>query len=183
MAVAFVRPSRLLYLGGFLKNDNSFKLLLSRQHLLSSDFHDKRLEYGYTGKCQGRHVHFLASTIGQEGSIDIKYEHGLVLFSIQLPSRKEKCQFTLKATTNTLYNLIHDLKLEDKGIDRVVAYNLENERLARSTPLYLMLQKDFYLYVNDIKYYCKSPASGNSLIVPKTLELEQLLSSMVKIYS
>lgn len=91
-------------------------------------------------------VHFMASTLNQEGSmfwnnihifslfniclkcfsadIDIKYVQGLVKFSIQLPSRKEKCQFLLKSTTNTIFNLIHDLKLEDKGIDRVVAFNI-----------------------------------------------------------
>lgn len=100
----------------------------------------------------------MASTLNQEGNIDIKYVQGLVKFSIQLPSRKEKCQFLLKSTTNTIFNLIHDLKLEDKGIDRVVAFNIEKERLARNTPLFLVLQNDFYLYINDIKYYCKAPS-------------------------
>ncbi|ESO05962.1 hypothetical protein HELRODRAFT_188241 [Helobdella robusta] len=141
-------------------------------------------------KCFGRYgfdvhkrsVQFLASNIGQDGNIDIKYEQGLVKFSVYLPSRRERCQFTLKATTNTLYNLIHDMKLEDKGIDRVVAYNLENERLARSTPLYLILQNDFYIYINDVKFHCKAPAI-DALIKQHMSDVSNVKNAICHLYN
>lgn len=40
--------------------------------------------------------------------------------TVPLPSRKEKCIFTLKPITNTVADFIEMLKMEDRGIDRAV---------------------------------------------------------------
>jgi hypothetical protein len=54
--------------------------------------------------------------------VDVRVCHGLPVLSIPLPSRQERCQFTLRPISNTLGDLVQSLQVEDKGIDRVVAF-------------------------------------------------------------
>jgi len=56
--------------------------------------------------------------------IEVKYEHGFATLSVPLPSRREKCQFTLFPATQTLADLVSFLEEEDKGTDHVAVYSL-----------------------------------------------------------
>lgn len=56
--------------------------------------------------------------------IDVKYEHGFATLSVPLPSRRERCQFTLLPATQTLNDLVSFLEQEDKGTDYVAVYSL-----------------------------------------------------------
>lgn len=58
-----------------------------------------------------------------DSEIQVKYENGLPVFIVPLPSRNELCQFTLRPVNNTLGDFIRCLQEEDYGIDRVSAYN------------------------------------------------------------
>ncbi len=53
----------------------------------------------------------------------MRFEHGLPVFTMPLPSRKEKCQFTLKPITDTVGDLLNFIQDEDKGVDRVAVYS------------------------------------------------------------
>ncbi len=57
-------------------------------------------------------------------AVDVRYDGGLPVISLPLPSRREKCQFTLKPISNTLGDLIKYIQDEDRGVDRVVAYSI-----------------------------------------------------------
>ena len=54
--------------------------------------------------------------------VDVAYENGLPVLTVPLPSRRERCQFTLKPVNNNLDDFICFLEQEDGGIDRVAAY-------------------------------------------------------------
>ena len=54
--------------------------------------------------------------------VSVEYRHGLSVFSVPLPSRKESCEFVLKPVSHTVKDLVSFLKEEDKGIDRVAVY-------------------------------------------------------------
>lgn len=55
----------------------------------------------------------------EEEQITLDYYKGLPRITVPLPSRKERCRFTLKPTTNTVGDLSTMIKAEDRGIDRV----------------------------------------------------------------
>ena len=52
------------------------------------------------------------------------YSRGLPQITVPLPSRREKCRFTLKPISNTVGDFIGQLHTEDRGIDRVVLRTL-----------------------------------------------------------
>lgn len=58
-----------------------------------------------------------------EPGVVVRYEHGLPVFTMPLPSRREKCQFTLKPITDTVGDFLDFIQQEDKGVDRVAMYN------------------------------------------------------------
>ena len=55
--------------------------------------------------------------------IDVKYSHGFVSLSVPLPSRRERCLFTFLPATQTIADLVSQLKHEDKGTDHVTVYS------------------------------------------------------------
>lgn len=64
---------------------------------------------------------FAETTKNAEGEqITLDYYKGLPRLTIPLPSRKERCRFTLKPVSNTVGDLCTMVKAEDRGIDRVV---------------------------------------------------------------
>uniref|UniRef100_A0A0M3IGY2 Calcium uniporter protein n=1 Tax=Ascaris lumbricoides TaxID=6252 RepID=A0A0M3IGY2_ASCLU len=58
------------------------------------------------------------------GIVTMRYERGLPVISIPLPSRREICQFSLKPISDTVFNLCNYLAAEDKGIDFVALYTI-----------------------------------------------------------
>uniref|UniRef100_A0A915B6M4 Calcium uniporter protein n=1 Tax=Parascaris univalens TaxID=6257 RepID=A0A915B6M4_PARUN len=58
------------------------------------------------------------------GIVTMRYERGLPVISIPLPSRREICQFSLKPISDTVFNLCNYLAAEDKGIDFVAFYTI-----------------------------------------------------------
>lgn len=72
--------------------------------------------------------------------------------TVPLPSRKERCRFTLRPVSNTVGDFLQMLKAEDRGIDRVVILSLNQIRIASSTSIETLLQEDFKIHIND-KYY------------------------------
>uniref|UniRef100_A0A9J2Q1N5 Calcium uniporter protein n=1 Tax=Ascaris lumbricoides TaxID=6252 RepID=A0A9J2Q1N5_ASCLU len=83
----------------------------------------------------------------------MRYERGLPVISIPLPSRREICQFSLKPISDTVFNLCNYLAAEDKGIDFVALYTIEGTRIAGSTSIEHLLQLgDFKLRINDVTY-------------------------------
>lgn len=102
-----------------------------------------------------------------------------------LPSRKEKCMFTLKPITHTVGDFISVLKAEDLGIDRACVttigkckcnfffffFNLnystmfyvifyfftDGTRIGSGNTIESLLDSDFKLVVNDVTYDVSPP--------------------------
>ncbi|XP_049866412.1 calcium uniporter protein, mitochondrial isoform X2 [Pectinophora gossypiella] len=91
--------------------------------------------------------------------VTVTYRRGLPVITIPLPSRREKCRFTLRPVSQTVGDLLEQLKAEDRGVERAAAMAAdERVRIAASDTVEALLEHDFRLIINDTEYYVKSPA-------------------------
>lgn len=69
--------------------------------------------------------------------VTVVYQNGLPVISVSLPSRRERCQFTLKPLSDCVGVFLQQLQAEDRGIDRVAIYStgmLTNTSTSPFTP-------------------------------------------------
>lgn len=92
-----------------------------------------------------------------EDDVTVEYHRGLPQITVPLPSRKERCKFTLKPISNTVGDFLEMLKREDKGIDRVVCKARDGTRIASSNTIETLLDDDFKLIINDTSYNVNTP--------------------------
>ncbi|CAH1793900.1 unnamed protein product [Owenia fusiformis] len=93
-------------------------------------------------------------------SVSINYNNGIPQILVPLPSRQERCQFTLKPLGNTVGDFIQYLQDEDGGIDRAAIYSEDGLRVAKCTDIATLLQSNFRLELNDRTYSVTSPPIG-----------------------
>lgn len=74
----------------------------------------------------------------------MKYHIGLPQLIVPLPSRDEKCQFTLRPVTHSVGDFLKMLKTEDQGIDRALILNDDYVKLASSCSIESLLNDDFW---------------------------------------
>ncbi|XP_035230724.1 calcium uniporter protein, mitochondrial-like, partial [Stegodyphus dumicola] len=89
--------------------------------------------------------------------VTVYYQRGLPVITVPLPSRRERCRFTLRPITSTVSDFLQDLQKEDKGIDRVSIQSTDGTRIASSTSIASLMNEDFHLVINDIVYLVKTP--------------------------
>ncbi|XP_047521468.1 calcium uniporter protein, mitochondrial [Pieris napi] len=90
--------------------------------------------------------------------VSVTYRRGLPVITVPLPSRREKCRFTLRPVSQTVGDLLEQLKAEDRGVERAVAIAAdERVRIASSDTVEALLENDFRIVINDTEYYVKSP--------------------------
>ncbi|KGL77361.1 hypothetical protein N309_03819, partial [Tinamus guttatus] len=89
--------------------------------------------------------------------VTVVYQNGLPVISVNLPSRRERCQFTLKPISDSVGVFLQQLQAEDRGIDRVAIYSADGTRVASSTGIDLLLLDDFKLIINDVTYLVRPP--------------------------
>lgn len=89
--------------------------------------------------------------------VSVVYQNGLPVISVRLPSRRERCQFTLKPLSDTVGVFLQQLQAEDRGIDRVTIYSADGARIASSTGIDILLMDNFKLVINDTSYLVQPP--------------------------
>ncbi|CAL8257861.1 unnamed protein product [Lota lota] len=89
--------------------------------------------------------------------VTVVYQNGLPVISVSLPSRRERCQFTLKPLSDSVGVFLRQLQAEDRGIDRVAIYSTDGARVASSTGIDILLLDDFKLVINDTTHLVKPP--------------------------
>ncbi|XP_013136160.1 PREDICTED: calcium uniporter protein, mitochondrial [Papilio polytes] len=90
--------------------------------------------------------------------VSVTYRRGLPVITVPLPSRRERCRFTLRPVSQTVGDLLEQVKAEDRGVERAVALAPdERVRIAASDTVESLLENDFRLIINDTEYYVKSP--------------------------
>ncbi|XP_076141945.1 calcium uniporter protein, mitochondrial isoform X1 [Alosa pseudoharengus] len=90
--------------------------------------------------------------------VTVLYQNGLPVISVNLPSRRERCQFTLKPLSDCVGVFLQQLQAEDRGIDRVAIYSTDGVRVASSTGIDVLLLDDFKLVINDATYLVRPPS-------------------------
>ncbi|XP_043911483.1 calcium uniporter protein, mitochondrial-like [Protopterus annectens] len=101
---------------------------------------------------------FLCSnTVVPSEEVAVTYQNGLPVISVNLPSRRERCQFTLKPLSDSVGVFLKQLQAEDRGIDRVAIYSTDGTRIASSTGIDILLLDDFNLVINDNTYTVHPP--------------------------
>ncbi|XP_078284584.1 calcium uniporter protein, mitochondrial isoform X1 [Rhinoraja longicauda] len=89
--------------------------------------------------------------------VSVAYQNGLPVLSLNLPSRRERCQFTLRPISDSVGIFLKQLQAEDKGIDRVAIYTPDGNRIAASTGIDILLLDDFKLVINDVTHHVQPP--------------------------
>ncbi|KAJ1142940.1 hypothetical protein NDU88_009252 [Pleurodeles waltl] len=97
------------------------------------------------------------STSVPSDEVTVVYQNGLPVISVSLPSRRERCQFTLKPISDSVGVFLQQLQAEDRGIDRVAIYASDGTRIASSTGIDILLLDDFKLSINDLTYHVRPP--------------------------
>ncbi|XP_055629568.1 calcium uniporter protein, mitochondrial [Toxorhynchites rutilus septentrionalis] len=98
-----------------------------------------------------------SSTSNVSEDVTVKYVRGLPHITVPLPSRNERCQFTLRPVTHNVGNFLEMLKAEDRGIDRAAVLNRDGVRIAASCSVEHLMDDEFWLHLNDRQYYVKPP--------------------------
>ncbi|XP_066991417.2 calcium uniporter protein, mitochondrial [Anabrus simplex] len=92
-----------------------------------------------------------------KGEVTVEYYRGLPQVTVPLPSRKERCRFTLRPISNTVGDFLDMLTHEDRGIDRVAVSSPDGVRIASSNTIEALMENDFKLVVNDNEYLVITP--------------------------
>ncbi|KAF7991233.1 hypothetical protein HCN44_002795 [Aphidius gifuensis] len=99
--------------------------------------------------------HQIDSTTMTDVTVD--FHRGFPRITVPLPSRKEKCMFTLKPITHTVGDFISMLKAEDLGIDRACITTIDGIRIGSGNTIESLLDADFKLVMNDVTYDVSPP--------------------------
>lgn len=105
------------------------------------------------------------STQAPSTDVTVQYSHGLPVVTLTLPSRNERCQFTIKPLTTTVGQFLKDIQKEDQGIDRLAAISADGTKFSSSTLMNVLLKNDFHLVINKSTYPVRPPPT-------ETLQIE-----------
>ncbi|XP_048419746.1 calcium uniporter protein, mitochondrial isoform X2 [Stegostoma tigrinum] len=106
---------------------------------------------------RSQRVLFCSSSLVTSNDVSVVYQNGLPVLSVMLPSRRERCQFTLRPISDSVGIFLKQLQEEDKGIDRVAIYTPDGVRIAASTGIDILLLTDFNLVINDVTHLVQPP--------------------------
>ncbi|XP_073511611.1 calcium uniporter regulatory subunit MCUb, mitochondrial [Phyllobates terribilis] len=118
---------------------------------------------------QARHVRhrlplftgILYSTQSPSSDVTVQYNHGLPVVTLTLPSRNERCQFTIKPMTTTVGQFLKDIQKEDQGIDKLAAISTDGTKFSSSTLMNVLLKNDFQLVLNKSTHHVSPPPMEN----------------------
>ncbi|CAI8033645.1 Calcium uniporter protein, mitochondrial [Geodia barretti] len=116
-------------------------------------------------------------------SIEVGVREGFPVLSLPLPSRNETCDFVLRPFLQTVAHVTSSIRNEDPGIERVVLYSPDGNRISSSTGVDLLLQSDFHLHVNDLKYHIKIPTDMVSGMLDGEKSLSDVRNVIHKLYT
>ncbi|ESO88981.1 hypothetical protein LOTGIDRAFT_182866, partial [Lottia gigantea] len=101
--------------------------------------------------------HSYSTQVQQFKDVTVSLRNGLPVVSVPLPSRQEKCEFTLKPITHTVGDFLNFIQQEDGGIDRSAIYTSDGNRIGKSTTVDILMKNNFTLSINDKKYQVNPP--------------------------
>jgi len=153
-------------------------------------YHTNIAQQWFQGEKSSCSSHLLHNTAGyrqysvqpvqQQTIQDIKIVNGLPQIIVPLPSRNEKCVFSLKPVSHNVGDFVDMLKFEDKGIDSVFIKNTDGVRIASKTNIQTLFDQEFDIYINDNVFHVVPPKieslSGEEL--KKISDVKYLISQL-----
>ncbi|XP_072352100.1 calcium uniporter regulatory subunit MCUb, mitochondrial-like [Scyliorhinus torazame] len=121
------------------------------------------------------------STLVPSDEVTVEYKHGFPVISIMLPSRKERCQFPVKPLLMNVGDLLKDLKNEDRGINSAAIFSEDGTRVSATTPISILLTKNFELVINETKYFVKPPTK-DYMSSEHCVEMDNVKSLVHRLY-
>lgn len=122
-----------------------------------------------------------SSQSGSDGVV-CDYQNGLPSLLVPLPSRRERCQFTLKPITETVGDFLRHLKNEDGGIETVAIYNDDDVKVAKSTSIDVLMRNPFSLRINE-ETFMVEPPELEKLVSEDARTLDDVKSMIYQLYS
>ncbi|GAA6084002.1 calcium uniporter protein, mitochondrial-like, partial [Tachysurus ichikawai] len=129
---------------GSLQSAQSFILLLNVQRANEYDFS----QWSLSVAC--------CSTVAPSSDLSVQFKHGRPVLALPLPSRQEKCLFHLRPMLSTVSDFICDIQREDPGVSTASVHTADGVRIASTTSVNTLLNRDFQLCINGVVYNVKA---------------------------
>ncbi|XP_034627318.1 calcium uniporter regulatory subunit MCUb, mitochondrial [Trachemys scripta elegans] len=97
------------------------------------------------------------STLVPSDEVTVNYRYGLPVVTLMLPSRKERCQFTVKPMLTRVGTFLQDIQKEDKGIERAEVFTTDGSKIPATALMEVLLMNDFKLVINNTTYSVQVP--------------------------
>lgn len=120
-------------------------------------------------------------TLVPSDEVAINYRHGLPVITLTLPTRSERCQFTIKPMVTTVEAFLQDVQREDKGVERAEVFATDGCKVCGATSMEVLLRNDFTLVINNTAY-CVSPPVKDKLSSEHATEMEDIKSLVHRLY-
>ncbi|XP_039396554.1 calcium uniporter regulatory subunit MCUb, mitochondrial [Mauremys reevesii] len=101
------------------------------------------------------------STLVPSDEVTVSYRYGLPVVTLMLPSRKERCQFTIKPMLTRVGTFLQDIQKEDKGIERAEVFTTDGSKIPSTALMEILLMNDFKLVINNTTYSVQVPVKEN----------------------
>ncbi|XP_059326435.1 calcium uniporter regulatory subunit MCUb, mitochondrial isoform X1 [Ammospiza nelsoni] len=121
------------------------------------------------------------STLVPSDEVTINYRHGLPVITLMLPTRSERCQFTVKPVVTTVGAFLQDVQREDKGIERAEVFAVDGSKVSDATLMEVLLMNDFKLVINNTAYSV-SPPVKDKLSSEHATEMEDIKSLVHRLF-
>ncbi|KAF6018648.1 MCU [Bugula neritina] len=87
----------------------------------------------------------------------VQYRNGVPVVNVMLPSRDERCLFTLRPLTDTVGTFLAMVKDEDGGVEHISVYRKDGAKISKATTIDMLLHDDFDLIINSRKFSVTPP--------------------------
>ncbi|NWX00911.1 MCUB protein, partial [Caloenas nicobarica] len=121
------------------------------------------------------------STLVPSDEVTINYRHGLPVITLTLPTRSERCRFTVKPMLTTVGAFLQGVQREDKGIERAEVFATDGSKVSDATLMEVLLMNDFKLVINNTAYSVSPPVKDKPSSEHAT-EMEDIKSLVHRLF-
>ncbi|XP_068797983.1 calcium uniporter regulatory subunit MCUb, mitochondrial isoform X1 [Struthio camelus] len=121
------------------------------------------------------------STLVPSDEVTVNYRYGLPVITLTLPTKGERCQFTIKPMVVTLGAFLQDVQREDKGIEKAEVFATDGSKVSDATLMEVLLMNDFKLVINNTTYSV-SPPKKDKLSSEHATEMEDIKSLVHRLF-
>lgn len=122
-----------------------------------------------------------SSNLPIKGEVTVAYKDGLLQITVPLPSRRDRCRFTLGPLGSTVGDLVRSIRAEDRAVDDVHVTCTDGVRIALTSSIVNLLRENFVLTLNNQGYLVEPPVV-KGLVNEETQTLSDLKTMVARLY-